>query len=96
MNRPAESEDGARRGLPSPPSGERDRVRGQPPEYGKHRTRTASARNFARQLRKNSTDAEKRLWRLLRDRRFSEFKFRRQYPCGIYFLDFYCTLAKRR
>ena len=27
-------------------------------------------------------------------RRFAEFKFRRQYPCGIYFLDFYCTLAK--
>lgn len=61
---------------------------------GKHRTRSAAARDFARQLRKESTDAEKRLWRLLRDRRFSEFKFRRQYPCGIYFLDFYCTVAK--
>ena len=34
------------------------------------------------------------MWRLLRDRRFSEFKFRRQYACGIYYLDFYCTLAK--
>jgi very-short-patch-repair endonuclease len=34
------------------------------------------------------------LWRLLRDHRFDEFKFRRQYPCGIYFLDFYCTVAK--
>jgi very-short-patch-repair endonuclease len=68
--------------------------RGKPPNYGKHRTRTAAARNFARQLRKQSTDAEKRLWRLLRDRRFAEFKFRRQYACGIYYLDFYCTLAK--
>ena len=78
---------------PSPPSGERAGVRGQP-RYGQHRTRTAAARSFARNLRKKSTDAEKRLWRLLRDRRFAEFKFRRQYACGIYFLDFYCTLAK--
>lgn len=69
-------------------------MRGRAPQYGKHRTRTAAARSFARQLRLKSTDAEKRLWRLLRDRRFNEFKFRRQYACGIYFLDFYCTMAK--
>ena len=24
----------------------------------------------------------------------NQFKFRRQYPCGIYFLDFYCPAAK--
>ena len=82
------------RDVPSPPSGERVRVRGQVPQYGKHRTRTAAARDFARQLRKQSTNAEKRLWRLLRDRRFAEFKFRRQYACGTYFVDFYCTVAK--
>ena len=69
-------------------------MRGQPPQYGKHRTRTAPARDFARQLRNNSTEVEKCLWRLLRDRRFVEFKFRRQYPCGIYFLDFFSTVAK--
>ena len=80
--------------VPSPPSGERVRVRGRAPEYGKRRTRTANSLGFARQLRRKSTDAEKRLWRLLRDRRFNEFKFRRQYACGIYFLDFYCTIAK--
>jgi len=34
----------------------------------------------ARDLRRNATEAEKRLWRLLRDGRFNEFKFRRQYP----------------
>ncbi len=103
----------AQRKLPSPPSGERDRVRGhlpanqrsvnetavtkekyQPPDYGKHRTCTPTTRTFARQLRKSSTDAEKRLWRLLRGRHFNQFKFRRQYACGNYFLDFYCTLAK--
>src|SRR5262245_6761319 len=79
---------------PSPPAGEKEGMRGRAPQYGKHRTRTAAARDFARQLRSKSTDAEKRLWRLLRDRHFNEFKFRRQYACGIYFLDFYCTLAK--
>ena len=82
------------REIPSPPSGERARVRGRTPQYGKHRTRTAAARDFARQLRKKSTGAEKRLWRLLRDHHFNEFKFRRQYACGIYFMDFYCTVAK--
>ena len=82
------------REIPSPPSGERVRVRGRAPQYGKQRTRTAAARNFARQLRKKSTDAERRLWCLLRGRHFARFKFRRQYPCGIYFLDFYCTFAR--
>jgi very-short-patch-repair endonuclease len=69
-------------------------MRGQAPQYGKHRTRTTAARNFARLLRAKSTEAEKRLWRLLRAQRFSSFKFRRQYACGIYFLDFYCPVAK--
>jgi very-short-patch-repair endonuclease len=71
------------------PSGERVRVRGQ------RRTRTAAAREFARHLRCESTDSEKSLWRLLRNRRFEQFKFRRQYPCGIYFLDFFCVGAAR-
>jgi len=48
----------------------------------------------ARQLRRRKTWAEKALWRLLRDRRFSGYKFRRQHPLGPYFLDFYCAEAK--
>ena len=94
MNGNADNERRDQHAISSPTPGERIKVRGPLPEPFKHRTRTAAARDFARQLRKNSTDAEKRLWRLLRDRRFSEFKFRRQYPCGIYFLDFFCTKAK--
>lgn len=70
------------------PSGERVRVRGQ------RRNRTVQARAFARHLRGEATDAEKRLWRLLRNRRFDAFKFRRQHPCGIYFLDFFCVAAR--
>ena len=48
----------------------------------------------ARQLRKKQTWAEKALWRLLRDRRFSGYKFRRQHPFGDYSLDFYCAEAR--
>ena len=69
-------------------------MRGRSRQIGKHRTRTVQARELARYLRRESTEAEKRLWRLLRDRHFADFKFRREYPCGPYFLDFYCTKAK--
>ena len=47
----------------------------------------------ARALRKRETWAEKLMWRWLRDRRFSGYKFRRQHPKGIYFLDFFCEEA---
>lgn len=42
-----------------------------------------------RSLRKNQTDAEKKLWRVLRDRQLSGIKFRRQFSVGRYILDFY-------
>jgi very-short-patch-repair endonuclease len=69
-------------------------MRGRAPQYGKHRTRTGAARDFARQLRKKSTDAEKRLWHLVRHHRFNELKFRHQYACGIYFLEIAGYLPK--
>jgi very-short-patch-repair endonuclease len=47
-----------------------------------------------RQLRRNSTDAERTVWRWLRGQRFARFKFRRQYPCGPYILDFYCPARR--
>jgi very-short-patch-repair endonuclease len=34
------------------------------------------------------------LWRQLRAKRFDGLKFRRQHPCGPYFLDFYCARKK--
>lgn len=40
------------------------------------------------------TDAEKRLWYLLRDRRLSGYKFRRQVPIGPYIADFVCLSAR--
>ncbi|MGA7179538.1 MAG: recombination regulator RecX [Thiobacillaceae bacterium] len=45
---------------------------------------------YARELRSLQTDAESRLWHLLRDRRFFGHKFRRQHAVDNFILDFYC------
>ena len=45
-------------------------------------------------MRGAPTDAELRLWRLLRDRRLNGFKFRRQVPVGPYIVDFLCVGAR--
>ena len=47
----------------------------------------------ARELRRRETWAEKLMWRWLRDRRFNGYKFRRQHPEGIYYLDLLCEEA---
>lgn len=44
----------------------------------------------ARQLRTNSTDAEKRLWSRLRRKQIDQHRFRRQVPLGPYVADFVC------
>jgi very-short-patch-repair endonuclease len=44
----------------------------------------------ARSLRKGRTDAERKLWLRLRDRRLSGAKFRRQHPVGPFVVDFAC------
>ena len=49
---------------------------------------------IARKLRKDYTWAEKLMWAWLRDRRFSSYKFRREYPLGQFFLDFFCVEAR--
>jgi very-short-patch-repair endonuclease len=41
-------------------------------------------------MRREPADAEAAMWRLLRDRRLSTFKFRRQVPFRNYILDFVC------
>ena len=45
-------------------------------------------------MRGTPTDAELRLWRLLRHRRLNGIKFRRQVPIGPYIVDFLCAGAK--
>ena len=42
-----------------------------------------------RYLRKNQTNAERKLWSLLRNRQLAKVKFRRQFPIDRYILDFY-------
>ncbi len=49
-----------------------------------------SLQQHARELRRESTDAEHWLWQRLRDRRLLGLKFRRQVPIGPYIADFVC------
>ncbi len=63
---------------PPLPGGERVGVRGLP--------RVANARR----LRRAMTDAERKLWYQLRDRRFAGLKFKRQVPIGRFIADFAC------
>jgi very-short-patch-repair endonuclease len=49
---------------------------------------------FARQMRHELTEAERKMWEILRSRRLQGFKFRRQVPMCGYILDFYCVRVK--
>ena len=48
----------------------------------------------SRALRQNSTDAERKLWKVLRSRQLNGFKFRKQVEIDGYIVDFLC--AERR
>lgn len=63
------------------PNGERGGVRG--------RSVKRNNVDICRKLRKNETDAEHKLWHLLRSRQLNGVKFRRQFPVESYILDFY-------
>jgi very-short-patch-repair endonuclease len=41
-------------------------------------------------MRSQATDAEHRLWQILRAHRFAGYKFRRQVPIDFYIADFVC------
>jgi very-short-patch-repair endonuclease len=60
------------------------------PQTPHHRPTTKRIRDFAKQMRHEPTDAEAKMWRLLRDHRLAQFKFRRQIPFQSYILDFVC------
>ncbi|WP_061022467.1 DUF559 domain-containing protein [Bradyrhizobium sp. CCH5-F6] len=60
------------------------------PQDPSHRPVPKPLRQFAKNMRREPTDAEAAMWRLLRDRRLSTFKFRRQVPFRNYILDFVC------
>jgi len=48
----------------------------------------ARLRNNAKKLRKEMTEAEKKIWSLLRAHRLTGTHFRRQVPIGAYITDF--------
>ena len=50
-------------------------------------------RTYARWMRANPTDAERRLWRCLRRERCLGYKFRRQHIIDRFIVDFYCAEA---
>jgi very-short-patch-repair endonuclease len=53
--------------------------------------RSRRLKRYAREMRKDPTRAEDRVWAWLRSRRFDGVKFRRQVPIGPYIVDFYCA-----
>ena len=48
----------------------------------------------ARKLRANQTEAEQKLWAIIRNKQFYGFKFLRQYVIGAYIVDFVCREKK--
>ena len=48
----------------------------------------------AQRLRREMTDAERRIWAQVRGRRFGGFKFKRQWSLGPYVVDFCCIDRK--
>ena len=49
-----------------------------------------NSKSKSRNLRKNSTDAERKMWSLLRNRQLIGYKFRRQHPIKKFIVDFSC------
>ncbi len=78
--------------LPSPPEGEG----GSAPagaETVEGEAKGIRLKSLAKAMRRKPTNADAALWRLLRDRRFVGYKFRRQVPIGPYIADFACYRA---
>jgi very-short-patch-repair endonuclease len=55
---------------------------------------TRSMTKRARSLRRELTDAKRKLWHALRAHRLAGLSFRRQAPCGPYIADFLCADAR--
>ena len=63
-------------------------------ERGRSAAQQTSALRNAKHIRQQPTDTEHRLWRLVRAKRLSGWKFRRQQPVGRFIADFLCPAAK--
>ena len=59
-----------------------------------HLDATHSIFENANALKKSMTEAESKLWEMLRNRKIMNLKFRRQHPISDYIVDFYCHELK--
>ena len=59
-----------------------------------HQGSIASTQAYANELRSRTTEAEQKLWSLLRKRQLKGKKFRRQHAIANYVVDFYCHECK--
>lgn len=83
--------------LPNPPPSKGEGTISSFPSKGGGMKRNVSRRKSvgrAKALRRTLTEVEKILWHHLRAKRFSGYKFRRQYPVGPYIADFASVQAR--
>ena len=59
-----------------------------------HHGAKPTTQEYARELRQRATEAERKLWSLLRNRQLKRKKFRRQQAIADYVVDFYCNESK--
>ena len=81
-------------GATSPCKGEVDREAGGRGFLAPRFTRTHPMTARGLRLRKEPSEAEKKLWRLVRRQQLAGLGFRRQHAIGSYVLDFYCPALK--
>jgi isoleucyl-tRNA synthetase/very-short-patch-repair endonuclease len=78
--------------IPPPASG--GRLGGGLLGSGRFTSRKPEALEKAKELRKNQTEVEKKLWQALRKDQLEGYGFRRQHPVGSYIVDFACVEKK--
>ena len=59
-----------------------------------HKDAIGKLYQYGRELRQESTEAEKLLWAELRNKKLQGLKFRRQHPLDKFIVDFYCNEKK--
>jgi very-short-patch-repair endonuclease len=69
-------------------------MKGVSVEYPMYFGAKPSVFKLARELRKDETEAEKRLWIRLNRNQIQGLQFRRQHPINIFIADFYCPKLK--
>jgi very-short-patch-repair endonuclease len=69
-------------------------MKGVSVEYPMYFGAKASIFKLARELRKDETEAENKLWTKLRKNQILGLQFRRQHPINIFVADFYCPRIK--